>query len=56
MKQDILNTHAERYPKVFYMRPEGLMEYYTDQSRPEVDNAEIYCPIVECIARYGTGT
>jgi hypothetical protein len=31
----IRSTPAERYPKVSYMRPEGTMEYYTDQTRPE---------------------
>jgi hypothetical protein len=31
----IQSTPAERYPKVSYMRPEGTMEYYTDQTRPE---------------------
>jgi hypothetical protein len=30
----IQSTPAERYPKVSYMRPEGTMEYYTDQTRP----------------------
>jgi hypothetical protein len=29
----IQSTPAERYPKVSYMRPEGTMEYYTDQTR-----------------------
>jgi hypothetical protein len=28
-------TPAERYPKVSCMRPEGAMEYYTDQTKPE---------------------
>jgi hypothetical protein len=28
------STPAECYPKVSYMRPEGTMEYYTDQTRP----------------------
>jgi len=32
----IQSTPAERYPKVSYMRPEGTMEYYTDQTRPDV--------------------
>jgi hypothetical protein len=31
----IQSTPAERYPKVSYMRPEGTMEYYTDQTRPD---------------------
>ncbi len=31
----IQSTHAERYPKVSYMHPEGTMEYYSDQTRPE---------------------
>jgi hypothetical protein len=30
----IQSTPAERYPKVSYMRPEGTMEYYTDQTSP----------------------
>jgi hypothetical protein len=33
----IQSTPAERYPKVSYMRPEGTMEYYTDQTRPDQD-------------------
>jgi hypothetical protein len=32
----IQSTPAERYPKVSYMRPEGTMEYYTDQTRPDI--------------------
>ncbi len=32
----IQSTPGERYPKVSYMRPEGTMEYYTDQTRPDV--------------------
>jgi hypothetical protein len=27
------STRAEHYPKVSYMRPEGVMEYYKDQTR-----------------------
>ncbi len=35
----IQSTPAERYPKVSYMRPEGTMEYYTDQTRPDPDSS-----------------
>ncbi len=30
----IQSTPAVRYPNVSYKRPEGTMEYYTDQTRP----------------------
>jgi hypothetical protein len=31
----IQSTPAEHYPKVSYMRPEGTMKHYTDQTRPD---------------------
>jgi hypothetical protein len=37
----IQSTPAERYPKVSYMRPEGTMEYYTDQTRPDGRNLSV---------------
>jgi hypothetical protein len=44
----IQSTPAERYPKVSYMRPEGTMEYYTDQTRP--GNQKTYGHSSRCAA------
>ncbi len=36
----IQSTPTESYPEVSYMRPEGTMKYYTDQTRPDQTRAD----------------
>ncbi len=42
----IQSTPAERYPKVSYMRPEGTMEYYTDQTRERAKRCCFFFAVV----------